>query len=196
MITHSLPYPESSYTLFHTVLINRKSPINIIKQLNNAPIYTTLLKQRLCFPRKTISPVSKIFHHLSLKKAPKITYNLFYFLSSVFISFSEYKNQSLPCNSLPNGSQSHSIAGSSTLNHPGKAKILLGFRQQAGGQSLPPASPLLNLLPGGQRWKQSDSDGWDAPHPQLLSPSLCIGAVEGDFQVLFRHTCELCSGSV
>lgn len=50
------------------------------------------------------------------------------------------------------------------MYHPGKAKILLKFRQQAGGQSLPPASPLLNLLPGGQQWKQSAMAGMRLTH--------------------------------
>lgn len=52
---------------------------------------------------------------------------------------SEYKNQPLAWSLLPNGSQSLSIAGNNTVNHPGKAKILSGFRQQAGGQNLPPS---------------------------------------------------------
>lgn len=74
-----------------------------------------------------------------MKKNTEIIYNLLYFLSSVLISSSEYKNQPLAWSLLPNGSQSLSIAGNNTVNHPGKAKILSGFRQQAGGQSLPPS---------------------------------------------------------
>lgn len=72
------------------------------------------------------------------------------------------------------------------MNHPGKAKILLGFRQQAGGQNLPPANSLLNLSPQGQQWKQPDVDGQDALRTQLLRPSLCLWVLEWDFQVLFK----------
>lgn len=54
MVTNSLPFPKSSYP-FCTALINRKSTINIIKQLNNAQIYTTLLKQCL-FPKQDYKP--------------------------------------------------------------------------------------------------------------------------------------------
>lgn len=139
MVKNSLPSPRSSYTSICTALINRKSTINIIKQLNNAQIYAILLKQCL-FPKKNYKhSFQNISPALNEKQAPKIIYNLFYFFSSVFISLSEYKNQSLACNSLPSGSQSHSIAGSNTLNHPSKAKILLDLdnKQVAKASPLP-----------------------------------------------------------
>lgn len=71
----------------------------------------------------------------------------------MLISSSEYKNQPLACSWLPSGSQSHSIAGRNTVNHAGKAKILSGFRQQAGSQSL--------LLPLGLICCNKVSDGND-----------------------------------
>lgn len=149
------------------------------------------------FPRKDYKPsFQNISPPLTEKKPHKIIYNLFYFLSSALIS-SEYKNQSLACSSLPNGSQSHSVAGSNTVNHPGKAKILLGFRQQAGSQSLPPANPLLNLL-----HEVSDGSKQTAMARMHRAPD-CLGHLSayecrnGIFRCcLDTHTHELCSGSL
>lgn len=127
-----------------------------------------------------------------MKKNIEIIYNLFYFLSSVLISSSEYKNQPLAWSSLPNGSQSLSIAGNNTVNHPGKAKILSGFRQQAGGQSLPPSSGWICLSEVSDGSNQAAMAGM---HCHCSGYLLAYERWHGVFRCcLDTHIYELCLG--
>jgi len=83
------------------------------------------------------------------------------------------------------------------VNHPGKAKILLGFRQQAGSQSLPPANRLLNLL---HEVSNGSNQAVMAGMHRAPDCSGYLSAYEywnGIFRCcLHTHSHELCSGSV